>query len=318
MDETVEVGTGAREARSPQELGRGWRDVLWRVRQELRRDRIGFVAAGVAFYAFFALFPALAAVVSLYGLIWDPHQVQGQIEALRDVLPGDVHRLVATELHRITGGPPTALGGGFVVSLALTLWSASRGVSGLVTAMNIAYDEEEKRGFVKRTSLILGFTLGAILCAVIALFLVAGVPALIDGLDLGTVGAIGAQVARWIVLAVLVLAVLGVMYGILPSRGPSKWRWVTVGSLVGSLLWILASVGFSLYVSWFGSYDKTFGSLGAVAILLMWFYIGAYVVLLGAELNADAEHRTKKASVHEPEPRGERGAYGADELGSPA
>ncbi len=316
-EERVQRG---REAATPQELGRGWKDVFKRVREESKKDHISLIAAAVAFYAFFAIFPGVAALVSLYGLIADPHDVERQMASLGTVLPSGAKDVIGGQLRRIADGPPSALGWGFALSMLLTLWSASKGVRGIVTALNIAYDEDEKRGWARRNALIVLLTVGGMVAALVALVLVAGVPAFIDRLGLGVAGSVIAQAARWVVLGAMVMGGLAVLYRVGPSRDKPQWTWVSPGSIVAAVLWLLASVAFSLYVGWFGSYEKTFGSLGAVAILLLWFYIGALVVLLGAELNAEAEHQTRRDTTRgPPEPMGERGAYVADTLGrSPA
>lgn len=305
-----------REAEKPRELGRGWRDVAWRVRKEMKNDNATLIAAGVAFYGFFALFPTLFAIVALYGLVADPSQIESQITALGTAVPSGVQQVVGTQLARLVSTSRSALGWSLVLSLVIALWSASKGVRGLVEALNIAYDEEEKRGFVKRTGIVLLMTIGGAVVALLAIALVVAVPAAFGALGLGTAGRIVAEVVRWIVLIGLVLFGLAIVYRLAPSRDAPRWRWVTPGSIVATILWLIASVGFSIYVDFFGSYQKTFGSLAAVAILLMWFYISALVVIAGAEINAEAEHQTRRDTTRgRPAPMGERGAEVADTLG---
>lgn len=313
---SVDEGRG-RGAESPRGVPRrGWVDVAKRVRTEAKQDNITLVAAGVAFYGFFSLFPAIVAAIAVYGLVADPAQVESHVNAISGALPSAVLDIVRTQLSRVAASSSGALGWGLALSVGVALWSASKGMRGLVTALNIAYDEEERRGFFRRTGMILLLTIGTIVGAILALALVAFVPAFIGGLGLGTAGRVGAEVARWALLAALVVVGLSVLYRFGPSRDEPKWRWVSVGAVVAAVLWLLASVGFSLYVQFAGSYQATFGSLGAVAILLMWFFLSALVVVLGAEINAEAEHQTRADTTRgPPEPMGRRGAHVADTLG---
>lgn len=306
-----------REAAKPRELGkRGWKDVASRVRGEMKSDNVGLIAAGVAFYGFFALFPTLFALVALYGLVADPGQIEEQITAMGSAVPGNVQTLVGTQLQRLASTSSTALGWGLVISLLIAFWSSSKGVRGLMEALNIAYDEDERRGFVKRTAVTLLLTVGGIIVVILAIALVVAVPAVLGYVGLGAGGRIVAQIVRWVVLIGLILGGLAVVYRLAPCRSSPRWRWVTPGSIVAAALWLLASVGFSIYVHFFASYQKTFGSLAAVAVLLMWFYISAYVVIIGAEINAESEHQTRKDTTKgPPEPMGERGAHAADTLG---
>jgi membrane protein len=317
---SAEADRRGRRADRPSQLSRGWIDVAKRTRAEAKRDNVGLVAAGVAFYAFFSLFPALAALVALYGLVADPAQVESQMNAMSGVLPAAVLDIVRTQLGRVAATSSNTLGWGFALTLAVAIWSASKGTRGLVTALNIAYDEEETRGFLRRTGMVLLLTVGGIVGAIVALALVVGVPAFIGQLGLGTAGRVLAEVVRWLLLAVMIVAGLAVVYRFAPSRDEPRWRWVSVGSVLAAVLWLAGSVAFSLYVQYSSSYQSTFGSLGAVAILLMWFFLSAYVIVLGAELNAEAEHQTSADTTAGPkQPMGTRGAHVADTLGeSPA
>jgi membrane protein len=308
-----------RGASRPRELGRrGWKDVAWRVRGEMKNDNAGLIAAGVAFYGFFALFPTLFAVVALYGLVANPADVGAQISSMGTALPANMQTLIEDQLSRLASGSRTALGWGLVVSLLIAFWSASKGVRGLMEALNVAYDETEHRGFVKRTAITLLLTIGGIVTAIVAIALVVAVPFVLNMVGLGAVARIGAQVVRWILLIGVVLFGLAVVYRIGPSRDSPKWRWVTPGSIVAAVLWIIASIGFSIYANFFSSYQKTFGSLAGVAVVLMWFYISALVVIVGAEINAESEHQTRRDTTRgRDEAMGKRGARMADTLGEP-
>jgi membrane protein len=251
------------------------------------------VAAGVAFYAFFALFPALAAVVSVYGLIADPQTVEQQISAFLTVTPESVRSVVASELQRLASTPATALSWGFVSGLALALWGASRGVNALIEAMNIAYDEQEQRGMIRLAALTLVLTIGGVVLVVAAMFSVVAIPIVLDRIGLGALGRLAVDLLRWPLLLLTMLVALCTTYRMGPSRDPKPARWFSPGALVASVLWLIASMVFSIFVESFSAYPRTFGSLGAVAVLLMWLYVGAYVVLLGAELDAETERQRR-------------------------
>ncbi len=312
-----DAGRG-REAERPSELGRhGWRDVALRVKHEVGEDHISIVAAGVAYYALFAIIPALAAVVSVFGLLTDPNGVRHLIGGLAGTIPAEAQQLLLSQLGSIAARSSTALSVGVVGSLLLTLWSASQGTKALMTALNIVYEEEERRGFFRRSGVALLLTVGALLFAVLTLALVVALPALIGRLGLPGWLSTTLALARWPILLVAVMVGLAVLYRYAPSRQEPKWRWVSWGSVVATVLWLIGSALFSFYVSHFGSYNKTYGSIGAVVILLLWFYLSAFVVLLGAELNSEMEHQTRRDTTSgSPAPMGERGATMADTLGT--
>jgi membrane protein len=311
-----EPGRG-RTAKRPTELGkRGWLDVVKRVIRQVKEDNLALVAAGVAFYGFLALFPALAALVSIYGLIADPVQVQEQMASVSGAMPGEALTIVEGQLEAVASASDTGLSWTLVLGLLLTIWAANKGMRGLVKALNIAYDEDEKRGFIKLNAFTLLLTFGAIVSVVVAIALIAALPALLGTLNLGRGAEIAVDIARWPLLAGLVFMGLTVLYRFAPAREDAKWRWVTPGSILATVLWLIVSLAFSIYVANFGSYNETYGTLGAVAIMLIWFFLSAFVILLGAEVNGEAEHQTRRDSTTgEPKPMGQRGAYHADTLG---
>jgi membrane protein len=302
-----------RQASKPRELGRhGWRDVTKRVRAEINDDNLGVLAAGVAFYAFLALVPTLGAVVSLYGLVASAADVEHHVALLGAALPEEARTIISTELHRLASDSGTALGWRTGLSLAVAFWIAGNGVKSLMAALNVAYDERERRKTLRLQALALALTIGAVVAVVVSLALIAVVPPLLDRFGLGA----AIQLLRWPVLALWMLAGLAVVYRYGPSRDKPQWKWVTPGSLLATALLLVVSAGFSLYVTRFGNYDKTYGSLGAVAVLLVWLYLGAYVILVGAEINAESEHQTARdTTAGAPEPMGQRGAYVADTVG---
>lgn len=306
-----------RGAERPSEIPRrGWRDVLRRVWQESSRDNVDIVAAGVAFYAFIAVPPLLAAVVSIYGLVVDPARVGQQLEQLSQVLPEQARQVVGDQLKQVASSSGAALGLSFAIALALSLWGSMKATKALMTACNVAYDEEERRGVVRFNGVALLLTLGTILFLGVSLLLVAVAPAVVGLVGLGGATRAAIEVARWAALAILVLGSLALLYRFAPSRRGPRWRWVTWGSAAATAMWLAASALFSVYVSNFGSYDETYGSLGAIVVLLFWLWITAYVIMLGAELNAELEHQTARDTTHGPaRPMGDRGAYVADTLG---
>ncbi|GAA3523399.1 YihY/virulence factor BrkB family protein [Nocardioides daeguensis] len=303
-------------AETPVEIPpRGWWQITRRAWREAKADQVPLMAAGVAFYSFLALFPAMIAGVLLYGLVRDPQDVEAQVRDLGRALPADATSLLTDQLRAIASTPQQSLGLGLIVSLVLALWSASGGVGNMVTAINVAYDEEETRGFVKRKLLSLGLTLGAIVFVVVALTLVAAAPAVLDDL-------IGSGPQRWLLeglrwlgLVAVMTVMLALLYRLAPDRDDPRLSWVSVGASVATVIWVVASLGFSLYVNSFGSYNETYGALAGVVILLLWLWLTMFVVLLGAEVNAEAEQQTvTDTTVGPPRPLGERHAVKADTL----
>lgn len=305
-----------RDAGSPSEIPKqGWRDILLRVKDEQSKDNMSIVAAGVAFYFLLALFPALAAMVSIWGLVADPAQLATEVQAMSGVLPEQARAIISDQLQQLAGSGGQ-LGFWAVVSILIALWSASQGTKALMTAFNIAYEEEEKRGFLRYYGTALLLTLGMILFVPIVLAIVAAVPAIIGSLGLGATVEWVLRLARWPLLAVLVMVALAVLYRYAPSRDEPRWEWVSWGAAFATIVWLLGSIAFSVYVSNFGSFNETYGSFGAIIILLLWFNLTAYVVLLGAELNSEMEHQTARdTTVGAHEPMGSRGARMADTVG---
>jgi membrane protein len=308
------------QAERPTEVpARGWWQITRRAVREASTDHVPMLAAGVAFFGFLAIPPALIAVLTVYGLIADPNQVAYQINTLAGALPSQAQPLVADQLREVASSSGRGLGVGLLVSLLGALWSASAGMSNLIKAVNIAYDEQETRGFLKLRAVGLTLTLGGVVFVVVTVALVAAVPALLDALPLGIVGTVLAQLVRWVLLIFVVVGALAVIYRLAPDRDDPKFGWATPGALVAVVLWLLGSVGFSLYVNNFGSYNKTYGALAGVVVFLLWLYLTSYIVLLGAEINAEAEKQTRSDTTTGPAvPMGERRAVAADTLAEPA
>lgn len=307
-------GTRGRLADEPQQISAiGWWDILKRVFADIGRDNISLMAAGVAFYALLALAPGFSALVALYGLVVDPAGVQSQVATMSGMIPAEAQHLIADQLTAIVRANSSTLGVGFVLSLALAIWSANSATSALMSALNVAYAEREKRSLLRYYGSALLLTVSGVIFGILTLLLVAVIPAVLGLLPFGEFGKQLVSVARWPVLLLMFGVGIAVIYRYAPSRTEPRWSWVSWGAAAATLLWIAGSALFSLYVGSFATYNKTYGSLGAVVVLLMWFWVSAYAVLLGAELNAEMEHQTARDTTDRPsKPLGRRGAYVAD------
>jgi membrane protein len=303
-----------RQADVPQQIPpRGWLDIAKRTGKEVKQDQVPLLSAGVAYYTLLSLFPAAIAAVSIYGLVANPDTVRDQIDKLTEMLSPSTADLVGEQIKQVTSGAGGALGLATVIGILTALWSASSGMKALITGVNLAYDETETRKFVKLRGLALLLTLGAMVLLGVALALIVGFPAVAD--DWPTPLAWTAGILRWVLLAALLVAALAVLYRYAPNRDEPRWTWVSWGSGIATLLWILASVGFSIYANSFGNYNKTYGALAGVIILMFWLFLTAFVVLVGAELNTEMELQTVKDTTKGPqEPMGERGGHAADHV----
>lgn len=311
MSDTVERRHPGAHATSPREIPlRGWWQVVRRAVLRAAEDRVPLVAAGVAFFGFLAIFPTLIAAVLLYGLVADPADLDDHVRRVTEILPPDASALVTRQLTDLVAGDQQGFSVGLAVSVAAAVWSASVGVANLVTAVNMAYQEDERVGFVKRRLLALAFTLGAVATFVVLVGLVAVVPVTIT---LDGVPGIVVDAVRWFALAVVSAVALAAVYRFSPERRDARLPWVTVGAVVATLLWLLVSAGFSLYVTWFASYRRTYGALAGVVVLLVWMWLTSMAVLVGAQVNAEAEHQTDDDTTVGPwRERGGRDAVKAD------
>jgi membrane protein len=294
---------------------KGWKQILKRAWAENKADNMPIIGGGVAFFSFLAVFPALIALISLYGLVASPATVAQQVEDISSQLPREASNLIETQLKSIVDNSGSALSISLVVSILAAIWSASGGIGNLMTAVNLAYDEVETRKFVKLKLTSLALTLGGILFVIVAFALLAVVPVIIGALPLGVVGTILAQILRWVLLLAIFAGSLAVLYRVAPDRDAPRLRWVSLGAVIVTVLWAAVSLGFALYVNEFGSYDKTYGTIAGVIVLMLWLYLTCYLVLLGAEINAEAEHQTAQDTTQgEPRPMGVRDAEMADTL----
>lgn len=277
------------------------------------------VAAGVTYYLILALFPALVAFVSLYGLFADPNLVSQHVSLLSGMLPQAGLELLRDQLNRLAERSGNALSFGFIFGILLALWSANAGVKALFDALNVAYEEREKRGFILLTLLTLTFTLGAMLVAFTLILAIGIAPAVLAFLNLEQTSEALIRLLRWPVMLLIVAAATSIVYRYGPSRERAKWRWISWGGALTTLVWFAASYAFSIYLQNFASYDATYGSLGTAIAFMVWIWISTMILLLGAELNAEMEHQTgRDSTVGEPKAFGERGAVVADTLGEPA
>lgn len=306
-----------RQAEAPRDIPRrGWRDIALRVKQELSHHHIGIVAAGVAFYVLLSIVPGLIALVSVYGLLANPDDIARLAGSLEGTIPKEATQILQQQLVSIAQRSSAALSLGAAASVAFALWSASKGLKSLMGALNIVYDQRETRGFVRLNATALLLTVGVLVGGLIAIGLVVVFPPIMSAVGLASYTKVAVSLLRWPLLLGLLLFGLPFLYRYGPSRERARWRWVTWGSGIAALLWLVASILFSLYVSNFDSYNKTYGSLGAVVILLVWFDLSAYILLLGGEINAEMEHQTTRDTTTGPPARmGERGATMADTVG---
>lgn len=310
-----ESGRG-RDAQAPQDIpAKGWKEISLRVYDQIGKDRVLAVAAGVAFYGLLSLFPMIAAFVSLYGLVADPAVISQHLTAMSGVMPGGAVDVIGGQVQRIASQPGGRLGFSFAIGLGIALWSANAGVKALFDALNVAYGEEEKRSFLALNAQSLAFTLAAMAAVAIALGAVVIVPLVINLLlPDESIGRI-LSLARWPVLLLLVVAGLAALYRFGPSREVPQWRWLSPGSFFAAIVWLVASIAFSWYAANFGSFNETYGSLGAVIGFMTWLWISAAIILVGAEVNAEAERQTERDTTEgAPQPMGRRGAFVADNV----
>lgn len=303
-------------ARRPREIPRrGWKQIVLRVKDQLAYDHVMVVSAGVAFFFFLALFPAFAALVSIYGLVVEPAEVEQQLGLLTTVLPAQAHQLLTDILRQLAAKSENTLGWSLLVSILLSLWSANKGIAAVFEGVNIAYNEQEGRNFFLQKGLTLLFTLGGVVVLALCLSFIVGFPALVDRLSLPAVLETAISWLRWPVLFAVAVFSLALIYKIAPHRRNPEFRWVSWGAVSATVLWLSGSLLFSLYVNHFDSIDNTYGSFAAVIILMLWFLLTAWAILLGAEINSEMEHQTARDSTVGPDkPIGRRDAWYADHV----
>jgi membrane protein len=314
--EQSQPGRG-RHASSPLQIPwPGWKDILWRTYVRTGEDRLLATAAGVVFFGLLAVFPTITALVSFYGLFANPATISANLKTLALMLPEGSFQIVQDQVARVLGKGNIALGATFLFGLALAIWSANAGVKAVIDALNVVYEEREKRSFVRLNLVSLAFTSGGIAALLLMVSAVVAFPLALDHIGLAPQGRLIVGLARWPLLFVILVIALGILYRLGPSRRPARWEWLSVGTLAAALLWIVGSSLFSWYLSNFGNYSATYGSLGAAIGLMMWMWMSAIIVLWGAELNSEIEHQLERdTTVGAPKPLGRRGALVADTVG---
>jgi len=314
--EALEPGHG-RAARDPFHIPlRGWQDIFWRTIQEFGADNIPQVAGGVAFFGLLSIFPAMGAFVSLYGLFSDVQMAERQLSLLSGILPDAALQMVGQQMLRLASARHSGLGVAFAVSLLASLWSANAGIKALFSGLNIAFEETEKRNFLKLNLVSLSFTVGALVFLTIAFAAVVAAPIALAYLGYTPGGFAVMNVLRWPLLLLVAVGGITLLYRYGPSRQRERWPWVSWGSVFAAVLWLAVSLLFSVYVAHFGSYDRTYGSLGAAVGFMSWLWISSIAILFGAELNSEIEHQTAHDTTSgAPAPMGQRGAHMADTLG---
>ena len=312
-DQDLERDRG-REAETPSQIpAAGWKDIVLRIYRKIGKDRVIAIAAGVTFYSLLAIFPAIAALVAIYGLFADPATIAGHVDSLSGVVPGGAADVIRDQMTRIASNGKSSLGLAFAIGLVVSLWSANAGIKAMFDALNIVYDEEEKRGLIRLNLVSLAFTALAIGFALFALAALVVVPLVLNAIGLGEASGLIFEVGRWPVLFLVVALALAFLYRYGPSRATPKWRWISWGSGFAAIAWIAASVLFSWYAANFASYNKTYGSLGAAVEFMVWLWLSTIVILIGAELDAEMEHQTARDTTRgAPKPMGSRGATMAD------
>ncbi len=309
-----------RRAEVPREIPpAGWKDIALRVKAQVDEDHIVLTAAGVAFWGFLALIPALAAFSSILGLLTSPSEVASRAQDLFGGLPAEAEELLTAQLETVASRTTSSLTIGLIASIALSLWSASGGMGHLIEGINIAYDEHDDRNFFAKKGLSLALTLGTIAFLVVASAGLVALPSILDAIGLPSGLQTVIQFAFWPVIAAGFAAGLAILYRYGPDRAEPEWRWVSWGSVIAVIVWIAASIAFRIYNANFGSYDESYGSLAAVVILMLWLFITALAVLLGAQINSEMEHQTSVDTTVGPDrPIGDRDAVVADSVGEAA
>ncbi len=297
----------------------GWKDILWRTYQRIDDDRLLATAGGVVFFGLLAVFPAVTALVSSYGLFADPSTISDNLQKLAMMLPQGTFQIVEEQIGRVVSKGNTALGATFLFGLLLAIWSANAGVKSIFDALNVAYEEREKRSFIKLNMVSLAFTIGSIAALLLMVGTVIAFPLALDHLGIAPESKLIVALARWPLLLVILLGALAILYRFAPSRDEPRWQWLSIGALTAAILWIAGSALLSWYLSEFGNYNATYGSLGAAIGLMTWMWMSAIVIMFGAELNSEIERQTLRDTTKgQPRPLGTRDAVSADTVGAAA
>ncbi|MGX4807037.1 YihY/virulence factor BrkB family protein [Bradyrhizobium guangdongense] len=309
-----------RRAKSPFTIPwAGWKDIFWRTYQRIGDDRLLATAGGVVFFGLLAIFPAVTALVSSYGLFANPATISDNLQKLAMMLPEGTFQIVQEQVGRVVSKGNTALGATFLFGLVLAIWSANAGVKAIFDALNVAYEEREKRSFIKLNMVSLAFTVGGIVALLLMVGAVVAFPLALDHLGMAPESKLIVALARWPLLFLILLVALAILYRFAPSRDAPRWQWLSLGAVTASILWIAGSALLSWYLSSFANYNATYGSLGAAIGLMMWMWMSAIVIMFGAELNSEIERQTlRDTTTGRPKPLGNRDAVSADTVGAAA
>ena len=320
MDLTEDDLSRGRDAETPSAIpAKGWKDVFWRVWKSLTQDHVMLIAGGVTFYLLLALFPALVAFMSIYGIFLDPATAVDHAQSLRGLIPPAAVDMIAEQLARLTTKQSDSLTVGLILSLIIAFWSANGGVKAMIEGLNYAYNEREKRSFVRVNTVAFAFTLGALALMVLLFVALAVIPAMLAVLNLGPVGNLVIRLLRWPLLVLTLGLSLTVLYRHGPSRRSPEWRWVTWGSAFATISWLIMSIAFTTYLDRIANFNDTYGALAAPIGFLFWVWLSIIVIILGAEINGEMEHQTAVDTTTGPDrPMGKRGAVMADTLGAPS
>jgi membrane protein len=311
--------TRGRHADSPTKIpAKGWKDIAFRLKDEIGEDRVGLIAAGVAFYGLLALFPAITALLAIGGLLVEPNQIINQLSSLSGIVPQAAMNIITEQAIEVADSREGGLGLAALLGICVAVYSASKGMGSLMDGMNVAYDEKEERGFIRLKLETLGLTLFLIFGLLVAVAAMIAIPVLLNTLNFGSF----AETAATVIIVAFILALsmfgLAVLYRYGPSRDAPEFKWASLGAIAACIIWLIGSAGFAFYVANFGAYNESFGALGGVVVLLMWLWISAFIVMLGAELNAEMEAQTKHdTTVGRDQAMGNRDAAKADRLGQP-
>lgn len=306
-----------RLAQRPVEIAwRGWWDVIWRVQDQLDADNVSIVAGGLALFALLAVFPSLAAAVAIYGIVASPEAIAAQIQSFSGMLPAATLEILQNQLQTLVTRRHETLSIGVVIGILIAMWSARKGMVALITAVNVAYNEHDRRSFLQRLLLSCTFTVCGVLGFVVMVLIGVAVPIVLAFIPLGTATQWVLLGVRWVLLWIIAVFALSALYRFAPHRTHPRWEWVNAGSVIAATLWLLGGVLFAIYVRNFDSFGAAYGAIGGVVVMLMWFYVSAYVVILGAEINSELERQTVNDTTVGPvKPLGERGAFSADTVG---
>ncbi|MBW7974340.1 YihY/virulence factor BrkB family protein [Bradyrhizobium sp. BR 10289] len=309
-----------RRARSPFEIPwKGWKDIFWRTYQRIDEDRLLATAGGVVFFGLLAIFPAVTALVSSYGLFADPKTISDNLQTLATMLPEGSFQIVEDQVARVVSNGNTTLGATFLFGLVLAIWSANAGVKSIFDALNVAYEEREKRSFIKLNMVSLAFTVGGIVALLVMVGVVVAFPLALNRLGMAPESKLIVALARWPLMFLILLGALAILYRFAPSRDAPRWQWLSLGAVIAAILWIAGSALLSWYLSEFANYNATYGSLGAAIGLMTWMWMSAIVIMFGAELNSEIERQTLKDTTEgPPKPLGTRDAVSADTVGAAA